>query len=136
MAAIMKGPTSAPTSSSKAVSLPDGWAGPVKPGVRAKGLIISWNRAGLRRMASMVAAPLAAVPPDRPPRMFRTRPFTRGTGWPRRRLAVSSANRTPSSKGMESKPQEKRMRAPEALAASWWAATISAIQLDSPHRST
>ena len=69
-------------------------------------------------MAAMVARPLAAVPPDSPPRIARIRPFTRGTTPPSFALAVSWAKKTPSSKGMESKPQENTIRAPLFFAAA------------------
>jgi hypothetical protein len=71
---------------------------------------------GSRAAAAMVAFRLAAVPPEKPPFIPRTRPFTRATGPPSRALAASCRNQTPSSKGMESKPHENTIRAPLFLA--------------------
>ena len=42
---------------------------------------------------------------------------------------------TPRSKGIESNPEEKQIRAPLALAASWCCSIFSAIHAGSPHRS-
>ncbi len=85
--------------------------------------------------AAMVACRLAAVPPEKPPFIRRTRPFTLGTGAPKRALAISSTKKAPSSKGMESKPQENTMRAPVRRASASWASIIWRIQAGSPHRS-
>ena len=84
----------------------------------------------------MVAMPLAKVPPESVPCMPRTRPRTRLDGAPKRAAASRCTYQTPRSKGMESKPQEKTSRAPVALAVASCAAIISAIQLDSPAKST
>ncbi len=83
----------------------------------------------------MVANALAIVPPENPPFMTRTRPRTWRSGTPKRRTASSCRNTTPRSKGMESKPHEKTMRAPLARAGACSRGIICAIQTGSPQRS-
>ena len=61
---------------------------------------------------------LAAVPPENPPRIARTRILTRVQGCPSRRIDSRCRKYTPRSEGIESKPQQCTMRAPEACAAS------------------
>jgi hypothetical protein len=87
--AIMNGPTG-PTSGSSSAACPGGCGGPWNPGVRPNGLIMIASSDGSFWIAAMVAAPLAAVPPERPPAIPRTRPFTRFTGPPSFAFAVSS----------------------------------------------
>ncbi len=90
---------------------------------------------GVLATALTVAVRLAAVPPENVPCIARTRPFTRGAGAPNRATASFWSISTPRSKGIESKPLEKQMRAPLALAASWCASIISRIHAGSPQRS-
>ena len=85
--------------------------------------------------ASKVALALAAVPPDRVPRMSRTRPLTRKAGVPNTRLASSCTKKAPSSNGTESNPHENTMRAPLAFAAASCLSIISRIHSGSPQRS-
>ena len=83
----------------------------------------------------IVAVRLAAVPPEKVPCIARTRPLTRGAGLPWRVIASSCSISTPRSKGIESNPLEKQMRAPLALALSWCRSICSRIHAGSPHRS-
>ena len=87
-------------------------------------------------MVARVAFRLATVPPEALPFMWRTRPFTRGAGMPKRAFAASCSVQTPRSKEMESNPQENTMRAPVLLAVASCASIISRIHNGSPHRST
>ena len=61
---------------------------------------------------------LATVPPENPPRIVRTRIVTRSQGLPKRRMASRWRKNTPRSDGIESKPQQCTMRAPDFFAAS------------------
>jgi len=68
---------------------------------------------------SMLARPLASVPPDSPPTRRRMRPLILVAGAPNFSRAASWRRKTPKSDGTESKPHVKIRRAPEAMAASW-----------------
>ncbi len=115
--AIMKGATQLLVAGSSRGLRSSGWAGPWKPGVSEKGSRIRASTTG-SRAAAAVAPALAAVPPEKVPRIARTRPWTWPSGAPKRSTARSWRKRTPRSKGIESKPLENRMRAPEAWAAA------------------
>ena len=73
---------------------------------------------GLLAAAFIVAVRLAAVPPEKVPCMVRTRPRTRGAGEPCRATPSFCSMRTPRSKGMESKPDEKVILEPDFPAAA------------------
>ena len=90
----------------------------MNPGVNAKGSFSSRIRAGSRAAAANVARALAAVPPDMLPFTLRRRALTRRAGRPNFSRAFSCNVSTPRSNGMESKPQEKTMRAPVRFASS------------------
>ena len=64
---------------------PSGCAGPRKPGVSANGSAISRASAGRGRSPRPWPARWPSVPPEKPPFITRTRPRTRGSGWPKRR---------------------------------------------------
>src|SRR2546427_3506274 len=65
MAAITKGATHRPSTSSTMGLLPEGWRGPSKPGVSENGLRSSSSTPGWAAAAAMVALRLAAVPPEK-----------------------------------------------------------------------
>src|SRR3990167_8848171 len=125
---MTKGAVQVPVALSYAGTSPVGCDGPSKPGVSAKLDLSSSARDGFLAMAFKVSVRLAIVPPDAPPAILRTRPLTRGAGWPWRRTASACKNRTPRSNGIESNPQLNVMRAPEALAAASCSSIISRIQ--------
>jgi hypothetical protein len=138
MAAMTNGATqmSAPSASSTMGLLPEGWRGPVKPGVSANGSRSRSSTPGSLAAAASVALRLAAVPPEKVPFILRTRPRTRFAGWPKRAFISVCSRNTPRSNGIESKPHENTMRAPLAFAWASCASIMRRIQAGSPHRST
>ena len=116
--AITKGADHLPRSSSYEGIMPEGWSGPSKPGVSAKGLRSTPITETSLAAAFIVAPRLAAVPPEKVPCIARTRPRMRGAGLPKRSTQAFWVIITPRSKGIESKPDEKQMRAPLASAAA------------------
>ena len=115
--------------------MPEGWLGPSKPGVRPNELRSTLISLGFFATAFIVSVIDATVPPDAPPAIARTRPRIRGEGLPVRFSTSFCVIITPRSKGMESNPLEKQMRAPLACAASENWSIFSRIQVGSPHRS-
>jgi hypothetical protein len=115
---MMNGATQAPTALSYSGSSPVGWCGPEKPGVSANGLVSNATIRGSLAAAANVALRLAAVPPENPPFITRTRHFTRGAGPPCLAIAHCCKLSTPRSKGIESNPHENTIRAPLRLAVS------------------
>ena len=134
--AITKGAIQLCTASSYSGLLPSGCSAPSTPSVNANGLRNTAIRLRSLPAAAMVSLKLANVPPEKVPFIERTRPFTRGTVLPSVANACCCKKKTPKSKGTESKPQEKTMRAPLFLAASECSAIIVCIHAGSPQRST
>ena len=85
--------------------------------------------------AANEALALASVPPENVADMSRTRVLTRLAAAPKTFFASSCTKNTPSSNGMESKPQENMMRAPLDFAVASCASIIWRIQTGSPQRS-
>ena len=78
---------------------------------------------------------LAIVPPEAPPRIALTRSFTREQVLPYFCIACFCRKCTPRSEGIESKPQQCTMRAPEARAAPSYLRIMRRIHCTSPVRS-
>ena len=94
-----------------------GWSAPLKPGVRPKLLPNIFTRPGFLAIAFIVSFRLAAVPPEKVPSIERTRPRILVAGLPYRFFISCCSIQTPRSNGMESKPQEKQICAPDSSAA-------------------
>ncbi len=81
-----------------------------------------------RRIESM-------VPPDSPPLSRRTKRTVSVSSPAPSSAAMRAVSQTPRSDGIESKPHECTMRAPERWATSWKASAVSRTKRTSPVRS-